>query len=109
VAIFSGAYPPPSHFKNIRRRQTLQKFFKITAAYNKINTTVIKHLEEKNINKVIDNILQDLKERDEIHLAIWIDPDMKQGEVIVLDNNFEQEEYIKISQQEKGEIESVTL
>jgi hypothetical protein len=32
-----------------------------------------------------------------VHLAIWSDPGMNIGEIIVLDSAFKQEQYIKIT------------
>jgi hypothetical protein len=51
-----------------------------------------------------------LKDED-VHLAVWTDPDINIGEIIVLDNKFENEQHIKITKinDKKELIESVTL
>ena len=78
----------------------MQKFFKITTEYDINDAVVHETMEETNINKVIDKILQGFRKK-EVHLGIWMNPDMSIGEIIVLNDNFEQREYIKIEQYEK--------
>jgi hypothetical protein len=64
--------------------------------YAKDDVIIYKEFYEKNINYVIDNLLISMK-NEYVHLAIWSDPGMNIGEIIVLDSAFKQEQYIKIT------------
>jgi predicted transposase YbfD/YdcC len=88
----------------------MENKFTVEIEYIKNDTLVCKEFYEENMNKVIDNFLLSLKDED-VHLAVWTDPDINIGEIIVLDNKFENEQHIKITKinDKKELIESVTL
>ena len=84
--------------------------FTVEIEYIKNDTLVYREFYEENMNKVIDIFLLPLRDED-VHLAVWTDPDINIGEITILDNNFEPEQYIKITKiyDKKELIESVTL
>jgi hypothetical protein len=74
----------------------MESKFTIEIEYIKENAFVYKELYEENMDNVIDILLIPLKD-EYLHLAIWSNPNMNIGEIIILDDAFEQEQYIRIT------------
>jgi maltose-binding protein MalE len=55
----------------------------------------------KNITETIDLILVDIRVRD-LNLAVWQNEEMTYSEIVTLDNQFEEEEFITIKEK-KGD------
>lgn len=68
--------------------------FEIATNFKKRNVEDVQMLETENIKIAIEKVL--LLDRD-MNIAVWFKPDMTYGEVIILDDNFEEERFVKIT------------
>jgi len=68
--------------------------FEIATNFKKRNVEDMQMLETENIKIAIEKVL--LLDRD-MNIAVWFKPDMTYGEVIILDDNFEEERFVKIT------------
>lgn len=80
--------------------------YDIIINYNGIDGVVNKRAKNISIYNMVDTILGELPHENQ-HLSIRIDSKSESGEIVLLNDNFEEEENIKITRY-KGE-KSVTL
>lgn len=69
--------------------------FDIAIDYKKRNVIVHRDIEEENLEYAVEGLLGNIKSQ---NIAVWFNPNMSYGEIIILDDDFQEEEFIKITQ-----------
>ena len=69
--------------------------FDIAIDYKKRNVIVHRDIKEENLEYAVKGLLQNIRSQ---NIAVWFSPNMNNGEIIVLDSNFQEEQNIKITQ-----------
>jgi len=78
------------------------KTFNIEINNRKTHEIIVFTKSSKSIQEAIDSVLEKLNFKN-LNLAIWFDEESVYGEIIALNENFEEESYIKIKEEKKSD------